>query len=156
LVVAVPLLTAILWATLTDVALPLCVLSESGSVLNFTLLAVAALVPGLLVLPLAGAIVDRHSRLAVMLCGNLGAGGTQLMLGLLLWTGSLEVWHIYPLLSLLSVSLTFQRLAYASAIPQLVPKQYLGHANGVAQMVCGVASTLILILAEELIDTIGQ
>ncbi len=155
LVVAVAQLTAILGATLTDVALPLWVLSETGSVLNFTLLAVAALVPGLLVLPFAGAIVDRHSRRAVMLFGNLGAGGTQLMLGLLLWTGSLEIWHIYPLLSLLSVSLTFQRLAYASAIPQLVPKQYLGHANGVVQMVGGVATTLMPLLAVALLATIG-
>src|SRR5690606_18325892 len=44
LVVAVAQLIAILGATLTDVALPLWVLSETGSVLNFTLLAVAGLV----------------------------------------------------------------------------------------------------------------
>src|SRR5690606_12979269 len=61
----------------------------------------------------------------------------------------------YPLLSLLSVSLTFQRLAYASAIPQLVPKQYLGHANGVVQMVSGVATTLMPLLAVALLATIG-
>lgn len=155
LVVAVAQLVAILGATLTDVALPLWVLSETGSVLNFTLLAVAGLVPGLLVLPFAGAIVDRHSRRAVMLFGNCAAGGTQLMLGLLVWSGALEIWHIYPLISLLSIALTFQRLAYASAIPQLVPKQYLGHANGVVQMVGGVATTLMPLLAVALLAGVG-
>ncbi|GLH96807.1 non-ribosomal peptide synthetase/MFS transporter [Phytohabitans aurantiacus] len=154
LLVALAQLISLLGSTLTDVALPLWVLKETGSLLNFALIAVAGLVPGLLVLPVAGAIVDRHSRRAVMLCGDVGAGGTQLLLGVLLWTGSLQTWHIYPLIALLSVSLQFQRLAYASAIPQLVPKQYLGHANGVVQMVGGIATTMMPLLSVALLAVI--
>ncbi|MEQ4304750.1 amino acid adenylation domain-containing protein [Plantactinospora sp. B6F1] len=154
LVIALAQLISILGSTLTDVALPLWVLKETGSLLNFALLAVAGLVPGLLVLPVAGAIVDRYSRRGVILCGDVGAGGTQLLLGLLLWTGSLQIWHIYPLIALLSVSLTFQRLAYNSAIAQLVPKQYLGHANGVVQMVTGVATIMMPLLSVALLAVI--
>ncbi|MBV1856199.1 amino acid adenylation domain-containing protein [Catellatospora sp. NEAU-YM18] len=154
LVVAFAQLISILGSTLTDVALPLWVLNETGSLLNFALLAVAGLIPGLVVLPVAGAIVDRYSRRLVMLCGDVGAGGTQLLLGVLLWTGSLQVWHIYPLIALLSVSLTFQRLAYGSAIPQLVPKQYLGHANGVVQMIGGVATIMMPMLSVALLAVI--
>jgi amino acid adenylation domain-containing protein len=154
LAVAVAQLVSLLGSTLTDVALPLWVLKETGSLLNFALIAVAGLVPGLLVLPIAGAIVDRHSRRAVMLCGDAGAAGTQLLLGVLLWTGSLQIWHIYPLIALLSVSLQFQRLAYASAIPQLVPKQYLGHANGVVQMIGGIATTMMPLLSVALLAVI--
>ncbi|WP_234359229.1 non-ribosomal peptide synthetase/MFS transporter [Plantactinospora sp. BC1] len=154
LVIALAQLVSILGSTLTDVALPLWVLKETGSLLNFALLAVAGLVPGLLVLPVAGAVVDRYSRRAVILCGDVGAGGTQLLLGVLLWTGSLQVWHIYPLIALLSVSLTFQRLAYNSAIAQLVPKQYLGHANGVVQMVTGVATIMMPLLSVALLAVI--
>ena len=154
LVVAFAQLISILGSTLTDVALPLWVLKETGSLLNFALLAVAGLVPGLLVLPFAGAIVDRYSRRAIMLCGDAGAGGTQLLLGILLWTGSLQVWHIYPLIALLSVSLTFQRLAYGSAVAQLVPKQYLGHANGVVQMIGGVATVMMPLLSVALLAVI--
>ncbi|WP_307794069.1 non-ribosomal peptide synthetase/MFS transporter [Actinacidiphila bryophytorum] len=155
LVVAFAQLVSLLGSTLTDVALPLWVLDKTGSVLNFALLAVAGLVPSLLAMPLAGAIVDRHSRRRVMLCGDIGAGGTQLLLGILLWTGSLQTWHIYPLLAMLSVALTFQRLAYSSAIPQLVPKQYLGHANGVVQMVGGGATALMPLLSVALLAVIG-
>ncbi|GHJ47712.1 hypothetical protein Cs7R123_50540 [Catellatospora sp. TT07R-123] len=154
LVVAFAQLISILGSTLTDVALPLWVLKETGSLLDFSLLAVAGLIPGLLVLPLAGAIVDRYDRRRVMLCGDVGAGGTQLILGVLLWTGSLHVWHIYPLIALLSVSLTFQRLAYGSAIPQLVPKQYLGHANGVVQMIGGVATIMMPMLSVALLAVV--
>ncbi|CAG6399283.1 amino acid adenylation domain-containing protein [Streptomyces cocklensis] len=155
LVVAFAQLISLLGSTLTDVALPLWVLERTGSVLNFALLAVTGLVPSLLAMPIAGAIVDRHSRRRVMLCGDIGAGGTQLLLGILLWTGSLQTWHIYPLLAMLSVALTFQRLAYSSAIPQLVPKQYLGHANGVVQMVGGGATALMPLLSVALLAVIG-
>ncbi|WP_328475563.1 amino acid adenylation domain-containing protein [Actinoplanes sp. NBC_00393] len=154
LAIAIAQLISVLGSTLTDVALPLWVLKETGSLLNFALLAVAGLVPGLLVMPVAGAIVDRHSRRAVMLGGDVGAGGTQLLLGVLLWTGSLQTWHIYPLIMLLSVSLTFQRLAYSSAVPQLVPKQYLGHANGVVQMIGGVATIMMPLLSVALLAVI--
>ena len=155
LVVACAQLISLLGSTLTDVALPLWVLKQTGSVLNFAMLAVVGLVPSLLILPIAGAVVDRRSRRAVMLCGDIGAGGTQLVLGILLWTGSLHTWHIYPLLAMLSVALTFQRLAYGSAVPQLVPKQYLGHANGVVQLVGGVATTMMPLLAVGLLAAIG-
>ncbi len=154
LVVALAQLISVLGSTLTDVALPLWVLKETGSLLNFALIAVAGLVPGLLVLPVAGAVVDRYSRRAVMLCGDVGAGGTQLLLGVLVWTGSLQVWHIYPLIALLSVSLTFQRLAYGSAVAQLVPKQYLGHANGVVQMIGGGATVMMPLLSVALLAVI--
>ncbi|HZM75594.1 MAG TPA: amino acid adenylation domain-containing protein [Candidatus Limnocylindrales bacterium] len=155
LAVAAGQLVSILGTTLIDFALPMWVLITTGSLLNFALLAVAGLVPGLLVLPFAGAIVDRHSRRAVMLAGDVAAGGTQVMLGILFWTGALEVWHIYPLISCLSVALTFQRLAYGSAVPQLVPKQYLGHANGVVQMVGGVAAIMMPLLSVGLLASVG-
>lgn len=73
LVVAFAQLISLLGSTLTDVALPLWVLERTGSVLNFALLAVTGLVPSLLAMPIAGAIVDRHSRRRVMLCGDIGA-----------------------------------------------------------------------------------
>ncbi|MFI5836678.1 amino acid adenylation domain-containing protein [Micromonospora sp. NPDC051300] len=155
LAVALGQLVSILGSTLTEFALPLWVLASTGSLLNFALLAVVGLVPGLLVTPLVGAIVDRHSRRAVMLAGDVAAGGVQLVLAVLLWSGSLHVWHIYPLAGCLSVALAFQRLAYGSAVPQLVPKQYLGHANGVVQMVSGVATTLAPLAAAGLLATVG-
>jgi MFS family permease len=112
-------------------------------------------VPGLIVAPLAGAIVDRCDRRRVMLAGDIGAGATQLGLGILVWTGNLQTWHIYPLLVTLSISLTFQRLAYQSAVPQLVPKRFLGHANGVVGLVNGAAQLIVPLAAAALLAAIG-
>ncbi|WP_329091890.1 non-ribosomal peptide synthetase/MFS transporter [Streptosporangium sp. NBC_01469] len=153
--VAAGQLISIVGSSLTEFAIPLWIYITTGSLPMMALFAVLALVPGMLVSPLAGALVDRYDRRKVMLAGDVGAFGTQLALGVLLWTGNLQIWHIYPLLVLLSVALTFQRLAYNSAIPQLVPKRFLGHANGVVQMVTGTAQLVVPLVAVGLMTVIG-
>ncbi|WP_405085490.1 amino acid adenylation domain-containing protein [Microbispora sp. NBC_01389] len=155
LVVAAGQLVSITGSALTEFAIPLWIYLTTGSLARFALFSVLGLLPGMLVAPLAGAIVDRFDRRRVMLAGDVAAGGTQLALGVLLWTGNLHVWHIYPLLVCLSVALTFQRLAYGSAIPQLVPKRFLGHANGVVQMVAGTAQLIVPLIAVGLMAAIG-
>ncbi|MBG0815927.1 non-ribosomal peptide synthetase/MFS transporter [Planomonospora sp. ID82291] len=153
--VAAGQLVSIVGSSLTEFAVPLWIYITTGSLVDFALFSVLALLPGMLVSPLAGALVDRHDRRRVMLAGDVGAFGTQLALGVLLWTGNLQIWHVYPLLAVLSVALAFQRLAYASAIPQLVPKRFLGHANGVVQMVTGTAQLVVPLVAVGLMAGIG-
>ena len=155
LAVAAGQLLSLTGSALTQFALPLWIYLTSGSLARFALFAVVGLVPGLLVAPLAGAVVDRTSRRAVMLWGDGAAGATQLVLGILLWTGNLAVWHVYPLLALLSVALAFQRVAYGSAVPQLVPKRYLGHANGIVQLAAGTAQLAVPLVAVGLMAAIG-
>jgi surfactin synthase thioesterase subunit/MFS family permease/acyl carrier protein len=155
LAIAAGQLVSMTGSALTEFAVPVWIYLSTGSLGRFALFSVLALVPGLLVAPLAGAVVDRTSRRAVMLAGDAAAGLTQLGLGVLLWTGHLQVWEIYPLLVCLSVALTFQRLAYTSAVPQLVPKRYLGHAGGVVQMVGGMSQLLVPLVAVGLLAVVG-
>ncbi|MGY0234389.1 amino acid adenylation domain-containing protein [Longispora urticae] len=155
LLIAIGQLASILGSALTEFAIPIWILQKTGSLAQFTLFAALGLVPGLLVAPIAGAVVDRISRRKVMIVGDCAAGGTQLLLGVLVWTGNIEIWHLYTLIVCLSVSLTFQRLAYGSATAQLVPKQYLGHANGVLQMFGGVSAVLVPLCAAGLMAWIG-
>ncbi|MFC7585041.1 MFS transporter [Nonomuraea antimicrobica] len=155
LLVAVAQLVSMAGSALTEFAIPIWIYLTTGSLAQFALFAVIGLVPGMLASPIAGAIVDRSDRRRVLIIGDVAAGGVQLLLGSLLWTGNLEVWHIYPTLACLSVALTFQRLAYSSAVPQLVPKRYLGHANGVVQMVGGTAQLIVPLIAVGLMASIG-
>ncbi|WP_326824283.1 non-ribosomal peptide synthetase/MFS transporter [Streptosporangium sp. NBC_01756] len=155
LLISLGQLVSITGSALTEFAIPIWIYLTTGSLARFALFAVLGLVPGMLVAPLAGAIVDRYDRRRVMLCGDVAAGGVQLALGVLLWTDNLEIWHIYPLLACLSVALTFQRFAYASAIPQIVPKRFLGHANGVVQTATGTAQLIVPLIATGLMATIG-
>jgi amino acid adenylation domain-containing protein len=155
LAIGIGQLVSIVGATLTEFAIPISVYLDTRSMAQFALLQVLALIPGIVVAPLAGAVVDRVSRRTVMLAGSVAAMVVQLITGILVWTGGLEIWHLYPLLAALSVALTFQRLAYVSAIPQLVPKRYLGHANGMVQMTTGVAQFLAPLTAVGLLAAIG-
>ncbi|WP_103507882.1 non-ribosomal peptide synthetase/MFS transporter [Streptomyces sp. SM13] len=155
LAVAFGQLLSITGSALTEFALPVWIYMETGSMGKYALYAVIGMLPGILVGPLAGAVVDRLDRRRVMLTSDVVAGSTQAALLTLLLSGNLASWHIYTLLGLLSVALTFQRLAYASSVPQLVPKQYLGHANGITQMAFGFAQFIVPLAAVALMAGIG-
>ncbi|MFI5911641.1 amino acid adenylation domain-containing protein [Dactylosporangium sp. NPDC051541] len=146
---------SIIGTALTEFALPLWIYLTTGSLANFAVFAVLGLVPGILIAPVAGALVDRFDRRRVILAGDLAAGGTQAVLLVLAVTGHLRVPYIFVLLVVLSIALSFQRLAYFSAVPQLVPKRYLGHANGVVQLAIGVAQFLVPLLGAGLFAAIG-
>ncbi|WP_306291634.1 MFS transporter [Microbispora sp. GKU 823] len=137
-------------SALTGWALPLTILVDSGSIAQFSILAVLNLA-GLLVSPLAGAIVDRGDRRRVMLRADFACAGIQLVLACLILFGELRLWQVYLLIVALSIATNFQRLAYTSAIPQLVPKRYLGHAMGVTQMANGVAQLVVPLIAAGLL-----
>ncbi|MET7755824.1 amino acid adenylation domain-containing protein [Streptomyces sp. NPDC005389] len=142
-------------SALTEFALPIWIYLQSGSLFHLGLLAAFGLVPGIVVAPLAGAVVDRGDRRRVMLWGDVAAGLTQAALLVLHLTGTLEIWHAYVTISLLSAALAFQRVAWGSAVPQLVPKRYLGRANGVVQMALGLAQFLVPLIAVGILQVIG-
>ena len=74
LVVWIGQLVSVLGSTLTGFAMGIWVFIETGSVTTFAFIIVSASVPGLLVSPLAGSVVDRFDRRLVMLGADLSAG----------------------------------------------------------------------------------
>ncbi|MFZ3492841.1 amino acid adenylation domain-containing protein [Streptomyces sp. 5.8] len=142
-------------SALTEFALPIWIYLQTGSLFQLGMLAAFGLVPGIVVAPLAGAIVDRGDRRRVMLWGDVAAGLTQAALLGLYLSDALEIWHCYVMISLLSAALAFQRVAWGSAVPQLVPKRFLGRANGVVQMALGLAQFLVPLIAVGILHVIG-
>ncbi|WP_410812627.1 amino acid adenylation domain-containing protein [Micromonospora sp. 067-2] len=141
-------------SALTAFALPIWLFTRTGSVANLGLLWALALICGVLVLPVAGAITDRVSRRKIMMIASCSAGAIQLILAALLWSGNLALWHIYALVALSQVAGSFQRIAFQSAVPQLVPKRYLGHAMGITQLSNGFAMLLMPVFAAGLLAAI--
>ncbi|QKW14165.1 non-ribosomal peptide synthetase/MFS transporter [Verrucosispora sp. NA02020] len=140
---------------LTTFAVPLWIYTQTGSLARFALFAVLALMPGLLVAPLAGAVIDRFSRRRVLLGACMAAGGGNAAMAVLVLTDVAQVWHFYPFTAWLSVALAFQRLAFVSAVPQLVPKRFLGHANGLAQTAVGLTQFTVPLIAVALLQAVG-
>ncbi|GGK81471.1 hypothetical protein Ppa06_48630 [Planomonospora parontospora subsp. parontospora] len=153
--VALAQLVSMTGTAITDFAIPVWIYLTTGSLVDFALFTALSIMPGVVAAPLIGALVDRAGKRRMMVTGGCLAGGTQLVLGALLWTGNLEIWHFYPLTACLSVALIFQRLAFTTALPQLVPKQYLGHAAGIVQMVMGTSQFVAPLVAVALLSSIG-
>lgn len=155
LMVALGQLVSLTGSALTQWAIPLWIYLETGSLARYGLLAVLTLLPGLLGAPLAGAVVDRHDRRRVMILASMASGGAELVLTVLLLTGRLDPSYVYGLIVWLSLASVFQRVAYTAAVPQLVPKWYLGHANGVTQMANGISTLFMPLVAAGVLATIG-
>ncbi|OBQ34695.1 MAG: MFS transporter [Anabaena sp. MDT14b] len=118
---------------LTSFALGVCVYQRTDSVTQFSLILLSAMLPCILISPVAGALVDRWNRRWCMIVSDSGAGITTAVLALLLATGSLEIWHIYLAVSLSSVFKAFQLPAYTASTSMLIPKKYLPRASCVVR-----------------------
>jgi MFS transporter, DHA3 family, macrolide efflux protein len=140
---------------LTAFALGVWAFRETGSVTAISLITLFATLPSTLLSPLAGALTDRWNRRTVLLINNVGSGMCTLLLASLYWSGRIEIWQIYVLVLASRCFNVFQLPAFAAATVQLVPRNQLVRANGMAQL--GPAAALIAspILAALLMDVIG-
>ncbi|MFF7245346.1 amino acid adenylation domain-containing protein [Embleya sp. NPDC008237] len=140
---------------LSTFALGVWVYLRTGSAFDFAMISVAAVLPAVLLLPIAGAVADRVDRRRIMIATDTVAAAAMLSLGVLLWTGHLHLWHVYVVACVGSICNAFQRPAYIAAIAQLVPKRYLGQANGLAQLGTGSGDMLAALAGGVLVAAVG-
>jgi MFS transporter, DHA3 family, macrolide efflux protein len=140
---------------LTGFALGVWVYQRTGSATRFALITLMTTLPGILLSPIAGALVDRWDRRRVMILSDVGAGCATLMLALLFWYHRLELWHIYLLLALSSTFGSLQWPAFSASTTLLVPREHLGRAAGLTQMGQAVSVLLAPVLAGALVVSIG-
>ena len=139
---------------LTGFALGVWVYQRTGSVTQFALISLFTSLPGIVMSPIAGALVDRWDRRTAMLLSDTGAGLCTLAIALLLLAGHLEVWHIYIALAISSTFSAFQWPAYSAATTLLVPKEHLGRASGMVQLGEAAAQIVSPALAGALVGII--
>ncbi|KYK36260.1 MAG: MFS transporter [Theionarchaea archaeon] len=118
---------------LTGFALAVWVYLATGSVTKLSLIMLSTAVPGIVMSPIAGVLVDRWDRRKAMILSDSGAAFCTLAIALLLYSGQLQIWHIYVLISISSAFSSFQWPAYSAATTLLVPKKHLGRAAGMVQ-----------------------
>ena len=127
---------------LTSFALGVWVFEQTGSATQFALIGLSAVLPRVVLSPLAGTVVDRWDRRQVMIVSDVGAGLSTLVVAFLLLVARLEIWHIYLLASVSAAFGTLQWPAFAATTSLLVSKENLGRANGMVQL--GQAASEIL------------
>jgi hypothetical protein len=148
-------LISLVGSGLTRFALGVWVYQRTGSATNFALITLFSFLPGLLIAPVAGALVDRWDRRWTMFWSDLGPAVGTLAIVVLLRADALRVWHIYAVAALGSVFNSFQWPAYIAATTLLVPKRQIGRANGMLQFGQGAAEVMAPTLAGLLISVVG-
>lgn len=155
LIIWVGQLFSLTGSQLTGFALGVWVYQQTDSVTQFTLISLFAVLPNLLISPLAGPLVDRWDRRRTMILSDVGSGLSTLTMAGLLFSGQLEVWHIYIAAGVSSLFSAFQAPAYMASISLLVPPSQLGRANGMVQMAHGLAQLIAPAIAGFLVVSIG-
>lgn len=139
---------------LTNFALGVWVFQRTGSATEFALIAVSGSVPGIFLAPFAGVLVDRWDRRRVMILADIGAAVASVALIGLLWTNSLQIWHVYLIVALSSAFNSLQIPAYMASVGLMIPKEHLGRANGMLEFGESLARVFAPLLAGALIAAI--
>ncbi|MEU3795530.1 amino acid adenylation domain-containing protein [Streptomyces fructofermentans] len=154
-VVALGQFLSMIGSSLSTLVLSIWVYQRTGSITDFAVVNAVGMLPGILAGPLAGAAADRWNRRMIMLTSDAMAGLVMGVVGLLALGHGLQMWQVYLAVSVTSVAGAFQRPAYLASVAQLVPKRYLGHANGISQLGVGVGTVFAPMMGAGLIGMIG-
>ncbi|MGV9771669.1 MFS transporter [Streptosporangium sp. NPDC003464] len=147
-------LLSIIGSSLTGFVLGVWVYQKNGSATEFVLIMLCAVLPEVLLSPVAGAAADRWDRRRLLMAADAGAAAVTGVLAVLLASGALEVWHVYAITVAGSVFGTFHMAAYHSMMPLIMPQRHLGRANGLMQVADSVKIAAPL-LAGTLLVTVG-
>jgi MFS family permease len=139
---------------MTGFALSIWVFQKTNSATSLGIMTTAFTLPYLLIIPLAGVMVDRYNRKLMMAVSDLAAGLGTLAILFLHLTGNLEVWHFYVVNVIIGLGNAFQWPAYSAAITTMVPKEQYGRANGMMTLVQAGPGVIAPLLAGALLPLI--
>ncbi|HPC05569.1 MAG TPA: MFS transporter, partial [Anaerolineaceae bacterium] len=146
---------SILASSMTGFALSVWVFQQTSSATTLGIMQTAFTLPYLLIIPLAGVMVDRYNRKLMMMVSDLAAGLGTVAILFLLVSGHLQIWHFYVVNALIGLGNAFQWPAYSAAISTMVPKEQYGRANGMVSFVQAGPGAVAPLLAGALLPFIG-
>ncbi|OUS31228.1 hypothetical protein A9Q99_04315 [Gammaproteobacteria bacterium 45_16_T64] len=147
---------SLLGSTLTNFGLGVWAYEISNEVSDFTTIAIASTLPGILLAPFIGSLIDRSKRKAILFGAQFGSALVTITLATLYWTDQLQVWHIIAVVPFGSVCVTMLQVGFASCISLVVPKESLSKANGALALGFGSVQLAGPMLAGAALDTIGM
>lgn len=109
----------------------------TGSSTILATVALATLLPGILIGPLAGALVDQLNRKWIMIITDAVSALLALLLAALFWRNGIQLWHILVINILRSLAGAFQFPAVQSSTSLMVPREHLTRVAGLNQALQG-------------------
>ena len=105
----------------------------TGSATVLATATLVALIPEILLSPLAGVYVDRWNRRVVMLVADGLVALAALWLAYQFKIGTVQVWHVYAIMFVRSVAGSFHWPAMQASTSLMVPKEQLSRVAGLNQ-----------------------
>jgi DHA3 family macrolide efflux protein-like MFS transporter len=114
-------------------------LTEStGSAIVLSTATLVAILPGVLLGPIAGALVDRWNRRLVMLVADGLIALFSAWLVYLFWADTLQLWHVYVIMVARAIGMAFHMPAMQASTPLLVPDEHLARVQGLNSTMTGI------------------
>ena len=140
---------------LTSFALGVWVFQKTGDITQYALISMFFVLPGVLLGPLAGTLVDRWDRRTTMFISDLGAGLSTLSIAVVYLLGGLQIWYIYLAVFMNGAFGSLRMPSMQAAMTVMIPKKNLGRTSGMMEIV-GIGQYLIApSLAGVLMGSIG-
>lgn len=140
---------------MTRFGLGIWVLRETGDTTAYTAMLFFAILPVGLGSIFTGTLVDIWNRRIVMLVGNAVASLSTLVAALLYFSGALEIWQLYVVLTVNGVANAFVIPSMEASVPMLIRKENLGRAAGLTQMATSLEVIIAPALSGALILSVG-
>jgi DHA3 family macrolide efflux protein-like MFS transporter len=114
----------------------------TGSATVLATATMVALVPEILLGPIAGAYVDRWNRRVVMIVADGTIALASLWLAYLFWSDAMQVWHVYVIMLVRAVGGSFHWPAMQASTSLMVPREHLTRVAGLNQTMNGALNII--------------
>ncbi|MGN1340519.1 MAG: MFS transporter [Oscillospiraceae bacterium] len=144
-----------LGSSMTAYALVIWSYGNEGSALATALLMVSSYAPYVILSIFAGALSDRwNKKLTMLICDSIAAITTVLVL-ILMYTNTLELWHIYAVNLIGGIMNTFQQPASEVAVTRLLPEKHYQRVGGLRYLSNSVNTILTPVIATAVLGIFG-
>ena len=128
---------------------------STGSATVLATATLFAMLPGIILGPLAGVLVDRwNRRWIIIVADGVGALGAALLM-LLFWADAIQIWHVYAITAVRALAGTFHFAAEQSSLSLMVPQEQLARVAGLNQTIQGVNMVVAPPLGALLLELFG-
>jgi DHA3 family macrolide efflux protein-like MFS transporter len=133
---------SLLGSMLVQFALVWWLTEKTGSAIVLATATLVGMLPGILVGPFAGALVDRWNRRVVMIVADGIIALATIGLAYIFYVGAIHTWHVYAIMLVRATAGGFHWPAMQASTPLMVPEKQLSRVAGLNQTLNGVMNIL--------------
>lgn len=145
-----------LGSAMTSYALMIWVFKETQSAMAVSMIAFCTYLPMVIISVFAGSFVDANSKKMILVYSDFIAAVCTCVVGALIVSGSLQVWHIYVVNSVIGFMNAFQTPASSVALGLIVPQSEYDKASGLSSFSTSLITVVMPMLATVIVSFWGM